>query len=284
MENGLTIDVEEWYHLCGSYPLPEPEGRDRRVMENTSAILALLHDFSVTATFFILGSVAQAEPTLAPLIAGGGHEIASHGWSHELVTKLAPEEFREELRRTADLLEQQTGRRPLGYRAPQWSLGPLTPWAFKILREEGYRYDSSLTPLPFVGDRRGPRIPHLIAGGLLEFPPLVTPFPGINLPTGGGWGFRFFPRSFITGSIGRLNDRGSPAVLYLHPREMEPDGPRVRLSPFREFVVYGPRRSVADRLRPLLSRYRFTSLERLADQWDTASSFRHTMPPRPFPP
>ena len=284
MENALTIDVEEWYHLCGSGSLPEPAVKDRRVMKNIEAILALLDEFGVRATFFMLGGVAEAEPTLAPLIAKAGHEIASHGWSHRLVTTLTPEEFREELRRTGDLLGQQTGGRPIGFRAPQWSLGAVTPWAFEILREEGYRYDSSLNPLPFVGDRRGMRIPHRIAGGLLEFPPLVTPFPGVNLPTGGGWGFRFFPRFLVSGGIRALNEKGCPAVLYIHPREMDPDGPRTPLSPFKEFVVYGPRHSVADRLRPLLARYRFTTLECLADLWDTASSFRHTMPPQPSPP
>jgi peptidoglycan-N-acetylglucosamine deacetylase len=281
MENALTIDVEEWYHLCGPDPLPEPEGRDRRVVKNTRAILALLHEFGIKATFFVLGSLAEEEPDLAPLIAEGGHEIASHGWSHRLVTTLEPEEFRGELRRTGELLEKQCGRRPVGFRAPQWSLGSSTPWAYEILREEGYRYDSSLNPLPFVGDRRGARVPHQTAGALLEFPPLVTPFPGMNLPTGGGWGLRFFPRSFAMGSIRALNDQGYPALLYLHPREMDPDGPRVKLSPFREFVAYGPRRSAAEVLRPILSRYRFTTLERLTDLWDTASSFRHTMPPQP---
>ncbi len=284
MENALTIDVEEWYHLCGPETLPEVSGRVRRVLNNTRQILALLDEAGIKGTFFLLGCVAEEEPSLAPLIAGAGHEIASHGWSHRLVTTLEPEEFRKELRRTGDLLEAQTGRRPIGFRAPQWSLGAATPWAFRILLEEGYRYDSSLTPLPFVGNRRGLRVPHEIAGGLLEFPPLVTPFPGINLPTGGGWGFRFFPRSLVTGSIRRLNQGGSPAVLFIHPREMEPDGPRVKLTPFREFIVYGPRRSVAERLKPLLSCYRFTTLERLTDLWDTASSSRHTMPLQPFTP
>jgi peptidoglycan-N-acetylglucosamine deacetylase len=281
MENALTIDVEEWYHLCG---VPAPATKERRVLKNTGTILSLLNEYGVKATFFILGSVAETEPELAPLIATAGHEIASHGWSHRLVTTLQPEEFRSELRRTGDLLEHQTGKRPIGFRAPQWSLGAATPWAFKILREEGYRYDSSLNPLPFVGNRHGLRVPHPVVDGLLEFPPLVTPFSGINLPTGGGWGFRFFPRFFADRSIRELNGKGSPAVLYLHPREMEPDGPRVRLSLFKEFVVYGPRRSVTERLQPLMSRYRFTTLEHLADLWDTASSSRHTMPRQPFAP
>ena len=281
MENALTVDVEDWYHVCDAGPLPEAPAVQRRVRQATESLLALLDEYGVKATFFVLGSVSRHDPALVSLIVSSGHEIASHGFSHRLVPELGREGFRDELIRTGDLLERQTGRRPVGFRAPQWSLGASTPWAFEILRKEGYRYDSSLNPLPIVGDRRGSRLPHRIAGGLLEFPPLVTSFPGINLPTGGGWGFRFFPQQLVTWSIRRLNEEGYPAVLYLHPREMEPNGPRLKLSPLREFVVYGPRRSVADRLRPLLSRYRFTTLEHLADSWDTASSFRHTMPPQP---
>lgn len=284
MENALTIDVEEWFHVCGVGQLPDVITSERRVRHAVELILTLLADYGITATFFVLGSVARHDPGMVSLIASSGHEVASHGFSHRLVPELGRDGFRDELRRTGELLARHAGRNPVGFRAPQWSLGRAAPWAFDILCEEGYRYDSSLNPLPFVGERHGSRIPHRVSGGLLEFPPLVTRLPLINLPTGGGWGFRFFPLPLVTGSIRRLNDRGCPAVLYLHPREMDPDSPRMKLSPFREFVVYGPRRSAADRLRALLSSHRFTTLERLTDLWDTASSFRHSMPPRPSPP
>lgn len=247
---------------------------ERQVRPNVERILALLAEHGIAATFFLLGSVAEEDQTLAPLIASAGHEIASHGWSHRLVTSLSPDEFRAELRRTGEIIERQTGRRPVGFRAPQWSLSrEKTPWAFTILAEEGYRYDSSLNPLPFVGERRGPRTPHRIetaAGSLVEIPPLTTPSPFGHLPTGGGWGFRFFPEAVIVATIRRLNRKGAPAVLFVHPREMDPEGPRLPLPPLRSFVAYGPRRSARQRLRSLLGRFRFTTLGQLVDVWDTA--------------
>lgn len=272
--NALTIDVEEWFHVCAPPGGPVPRQGEERVGAAVERILDLLAGGGVKATFFVLGCVAEQHPALVPAIAAAGHEIASHGWSHRLVTGLSPAEFRDEIRRTGDLLERQTGRRPTGFRAPQWSLcRQRTPWAFSILREEGYRYDASLSPLPFVGNRRGPREPHAIltpAGRVVEIPPLVTPTPFGNLPTGGGWGFRFFPERVIAATIRRLNRRGTPAVLFLHPREVDPEGPRLPLPPLRSFVAYGPRCSAEGRLRSLLGRFEFTTLAQLVDVWDTA--------------
>lgn len=269
IENAITVDVEDWYHVCGLERLPQVPSSSRRVVRNTQKILALLDGFGVKGTFFVLGSVAEAEPGLVPEIAAAGHEIASHGWSHALVYDQGPAAFRDEIRRTADLLESQCGHRPVGFRAPQWSLGHA-PWAFPILAEEGCRYDSSLNPLPFVGDTRGSRTPYRRAEGLLEFPPLVTHSVLGNLPTGGGWGFRFFPARLIERGISGLNRQNAPAVLYLHPRELDPEGPRLPLPALKSFAAYGPRRDAADRLSRLLAGFRFTTLDRLADTWDSA--------------
>lgn len=273
-QNALTIDVEDWYHICGLAAEPDVLPAERRVRQNVESVLALLEEFGIKATFFILGSVADDDPALAPMIAGKGHEIASHGWSHRLVSTLSPDEFRNEIQRTGRLLEGQTGCRPIGFRAPQWSVSrAATPWVFKILREEGYRYDSSCNPLSLVGDPQGPRAPFKVdtpAGSLIEIPPMVTPTPFGNLPTGGGWGFRLFPQVLIAGTIRRLNRDGLPAVLYLHPREMESDGPRLKLSSFRSFAAYGPRSDAVKRLRNFLDRFRFTTLTQLVDSWDIA--------------
>lgn len=267
-ENVITVDVEDWYHICGwgGDPPPTPPGQGR-VLQNVTKLLQLLAEYRVQATFFVLGAVADAEPELIPLIAAHGHEIASHGYSHRLVPKLGPTGFRDELRRTGRLIERQWGRRPVGYRAPQWSLGRSDTWAFAILREEGYLYDSSMCPLPFVGDRTGPLTPFCIntpEGSLVEIPPMVTPAPGCNLPTGGGWGFRFFPAWLIRQTMRSYNRQGSGAVIYLHPREMDPAGPRLAFSPLQSFAVYGPRISVEKRLRWLLERFTFTTLEKMA--------------------
>lgn len=272
MKNAITIDVEDWFHVCGWDGDPHGEALQRRVLPNIELILALLAEFDVRATFFVLGAVAEEEPSLVPLIVAGGHEIASHGYSHQLVPNLGPERFRDEIRRTGDILGRQAGRMPIGFRAPQWSLRLSDPWAFEILVSEGYRYDSSLNPLPFVGDGAGHRFPFELRAGsgkILEIPPMVTPFVTGNLPTGGGWGFRFFPFRMIAATVRRYNSAGNPAVFYLHPREMEVDGPRLSLSLLRSFAVYGARREAGSRLRYLLERFRFGTLEQMVESWES---------------
>jgi polysaccharide deacetylase family protein (PEP-CTERM system associated) len=233
----------------------------------------LLDEHHQKSTFFMLGSVAESDPALAPMICSAGHEIASHGYSHRLVTDLTPQQFRDELQLTQRILLEQTGERPFGYRAPRWSLSEQSGWAFAILREQGYRYDSSLTPLPFAGNSRGSRTAYRLEGegaGLLEIPPMVTRSWIGNLPTGGGWGFRFFPFRMICATIEELNRRHHPAVLYLHPREVDPDGPRLDLPTLKRFVSYGSRTDAAPRLSELLRRYQFITLKELVDKWQHA--------------
>jgi len=264
--NALTIDVEDWYHVCGVEQKQSIPRNSWRVCAATERILTLLAEYRVKATFFVLGSVAAAEPELVKRIAGAGHEVASHGWSHRLIHQLTPDQFRAELAQTEDVIQAQAGYLPVGFRAPQWSVSARTPWVHDILAERGYRYDSSLTPLPFIGDRKGSRVPYRIAGaggGVYEFPPLVTPTWFGNLPTGGGWGFRFFPPALVEYTVGRLNASGKPAVLYLHPRDVDPDGPRLSLPPLKRFAAYGTRNDAVPRLRRLLEGFRFTTLKEL---------------------
>lgn len=242
---------------------------------NLEKILALLDQYRQKATFFMLGSVAENDPSLAPMICSAGHEIASHGYSHRLVTDLTKHQFREELQLTERILLEQTGQRTVGYRAPQWSMSEeKTGWAFAVLREQGYRYDSSLNPLPFAGNSRGNRTAYRLEGdgaGLWEIPPMVTRSWMGNLPTGGGWGFRFFPFRMVCATIEELNHGHHPAVLYLHPREMDPDGPRLDLPALKRFVSYGTRTDAAPRLSELFRRYRFITLKELVDEWQHAS-------------
>ncbi len=273
--NALTVDVEDWYHVCGSVgSISVPPRRSWRVQCNVEKILALLDEHGQKATFFMLGSVAENNPSLAPMISLAGHEIASHGYSHRLVSDLTPQQFRDELLLTERILMEQTGQRPFGYRAPQWSLSDQTSWAFAILLEQGYRYDSSLNPLPFVGNSRGVRTAYRLEGegaGLWEIPPMVTRLWSGNMPTGGGWGFRFFPLMMICKTVDALNRNNHPAVLYLHPREVDPSGPRLDLPPLKRFVSYGTRMDAAPRLRKLFGRYRFITLKELVDEWQHVS-------------
>ncbi|MFZ2947971.1 MAG: polysaccharide deacetylase family protein [Desulfuromonadaceae bacterium] len=273
--NALTVDVEDWYHVCGAgAALPVPPRGSWRVHHNLERILALFDEHGQKGTFFMLGSVAESDPALAPMICSAGHEIASHGYSHRLVPDLTPQQFRDELLQTERILLEQTGQRPCGYRAPQWSLSEQTARPFAILRELGYRYDSSLNPLPFVGNSRGSRTPYRLPGegaDLWEIPPMVTRSWIGSLPTGGGWGFRFFPLRMVCATIDELNRSRHPAVLYLHPREVDPAGPRLDLPSLKRFVSYGGRTDAAPRLSELFRRYRFITLKEMVYEWQHAS-------------
>jgi len=266
VRNAVTIDVEDWYHVCGVGDIPRIH-RDRwRVVSATERILALLQEFEIKATFFVLGCVAEAVPGLVERIAGLGHEIASHGWSHSLLHDLTPDQFRRELEQTEEVLQVLSGERPVGFRAPQWSVSERTPWVHGILAERGYRYDSSMTPLAIIGNPGGSRIPYPVrtaGGNIWEIPPLVSPTWFGNLPTGGGWGFRFFYHGLVEGTLRDLNAAGQPGVLYLHPRDVDPGGPRLKLPHLKRFVAYGLRNDARYRLRPLLEHFRFTTLKEL---------------------
>jgi polysaccharide deacetylase family protein (PEP-CTERM system associated) len=274
MCNALTVDVEDWYHVCGIGKQAVAPRPTWRVAENVEKILDLLDRFRCKATFFMLGSVAESLPELASLIAAKGHEIASHGYSHTLLSDMDRQQFSDELLRTGQILFEQTGRRPVGYRAPQWSVSPRTPWVDDILTEHGYLYDSSRTPLPIVGDSSAPRYPYRIAtdhGPLWEIPPMVTPVRLTNLPTGGGWGFRLFPIAMICATVNGYERAHAPAVLYVHPRDVDPDGHRLRLSYLKRFAAYGTRTDATKRISVLLERYRFMTLEDMVATWQSAS-------------
>lgn len=254
--------------------MPVPPRGSWRVRRNLEKILALLGEHRQKGTFFMLGSVAESDPALAPMICSAGHEIASHGYSHRLVPDLTPQQFRDELLLTERILMEQTGQRPCGYRAPQWSLSEKTSWPFAILREQGYRYDSSLNPLPLVGNANGSRTPYPLPGEgavLWEIPPMVTRSWIGNLPTGGGWGVRFFPFRMICATIEELNRSHCPAVIYIHPRDVDPAGPRLDLPRLKRFASYGARTDAALRLCELFTRYRFITLKEMVDEWQYVS-------------
>jgi polysaccharide deacetylase family protein (PEP-CTERM system associated) len=263
----MSIDVEDWFHvenLKAAIPRESWEGRPLRVERNTDRLLELLDERDVRATFFVLGWVAERCPSLVRRIAASGHEVACHGYGHELVYELSADEFREDVRRCKELLEELTGARVRGYRAPSFS---ITDWSISILRELGFAYDSSAFPT-FAHDRYGS------LAGVAAGKPVVELEPGFHeicvsclmvgargLPWGGGGYFRLMPYGVFRGGVARILRSGQPYVFYIHPWEIDPDQPRVnglsRLHEFRHYV--GLTRTEA-RFDSLLSDFRWASV------------------------
>jgi polysaccharide deacetylase family protein (PEP-CTERM system associated) len=273
--NALTVDVEEYYHGYDFEAALGAEGLRRlpsRVVMQTERLLDRLDAHRARGTFFTLGVVAQRHPRLVRAIVERGHEIACHGWDHTPVFRLGPAGFRADVRRAKQAVEQAAGRLVRGYRAPNYSIRRDTPWAFTVLVEEGFVYDSSMYPV--VHDRYGypdaPRFPHVAQSvdGLdfWEVPVGTARFAGVNLPLGGGY-FRLFPAALVTGAVAAVNRReGRPVVFYVHPWELDPEQPRPRMSFTRRFRHYTGLAGAEAKLATLLGAFAFASIEAVFEQ------------------
>lgn len=265
--NVLSVDVEEYYHAAifrnGTKALA---GRrfESRVEQSIERLLALLSDHHTNATFFILGEVAATHPSVVRKIAGERHEVACHGDRHEDVYRQTPWEFRADVRRAKARLEDLIGDAVIGYRAPNFSIGPAQSWAYEILLEEGFRYDSSMYPI--LHDRYGqpgaPRFPYEIwrngPAMLVEFPIGTARLLGMNLPIGGGGYFRLSPFALIRLGIQRVNAREQqPVMFYLHPWELDPDQPRPPMAWHHRFRHYVGLEKEAAKLACLVGQFRF---------------------------
>ena len=249
MLNALTIDVEEYFHAHAYERVIERSSWDRlpsRVAGNTRRVLSILREHDTRATFFVLGWVAERHPELVREIAAGGHELATHGHAHERLYRQTREQFTADLERAMDALRAAAGTdQPiLGYRAPAFSLTDDSRWALDVLREHGFRYDSSLLPLANGHGshesalRGGKR--YGISGAarfaarlddLWEFPVSTVSFGGRNWSVAGGGLFRLLPLWVNRRMIDRINAEGQPAIVYLHPWEFDPDEPEVPGAP-----------------------------------------------------
>jgi polysaccharide deacetylase family protein (PEP-CTERM system associated) len=267
MKNALTFDVEEYFHAEAFARVLRPEEwptLESRVTRATERLLDILDRDRVRATFFVLGWVAERHPSLVREIASLGHEIACHGYGHRMIQHLTRQEFELDVTRAKRALEDATGRAVLGYRAPTFSIMRETLWSLDVLSEAGFRYDSSIFPV--VHDRYGipdaPRFPHRLRAPngceITEFPMSTVEILGRRLPVAGGGYFRLFPYGLTRRAITRINAReGRPAMVYLHPWEIDPDQPRLPVGPltrFRHLVNVG--RTEA-RLTRLLSDFSF---------------------------
>jgi len=271
----LSFDVEEYFQVEAAarsgVRREDWQGFAARLGPSVDRVLQALADHQASATFFVLGWVAQQEPEVVRRIADAGHEIASHGMEHRMLQRLTPDEFRQDLLDSRRMLEDLSGQPVIGYRAPTFSITHDTAWALDVLAETGFQYDSSVFPIHH--DRYGvPGAPTDIhraigpaGGGLLEIPPLTLRFAGTNWPVGGGGYLRLLPVRVVGRALTRAARRQRPGLLYLHPWELDPGQPALpmpRLTRFRHRV--GLRRTES-KLRRLLRRFRFTSIGRHLD-------------------
>ena len=276
--NAMTVDVEDYFHVSvfdGILPRASWDTLESRVVENTARLLDIFDEHAIRATFFILGWVAERFPDLVRRIAGRQHEIASHGHAHRLVYDQTPAAFREDVRRAKRVLEDVSGKRVFGYRAPSYSITPRSLWALDVLVEEGYQYDSSIFPIRH--DRYGiavsQRQPYRIGrahGSLVEFPGSTTRVGPVNLPIAGGGYFRILPYRWTRWGISRVNRLEQRAVVfYLHPWEIDPGQPRLAAGRLGTFRHYRNLELTESRLRQLLSDFKFGTMEALVRQLGT---------------
>jgi polysaccharide deacetylase family protein (PEP-CTERM system associated) len=282
MLNALTVDVEDYFqvtaferYICRD----EWEKKPARVYDNTQKILALFDELSVKGTFFVLGWVAERFPELVKEISRQGHEIACHGYGHELVYKIGPDRFRSDIRRAKACIEDIIGVAIEGYRAPSYSITKDALWALDILIEEGFTYDSSIFPVyhDIYGIPDSPRFPYKISrlgGTILEFP--LTTFPvkfagrELRVPIAGGGYLRLFPASIISHGISRINRCDiQPTVLYFHPWEIDPTQPRIRAGIKSRFRHYLNLHKMEGRLRFLLKNIQYGTMREVLTSLDT---------------
>lgn len=267
IRNAMTVDVEDYFHVeafSGHIDRNTWGERESRVVNNTQRLLDLFDRFQVRATFFVLGWVAERHPQLVKDIAARGHEIACHGWSHRLVYKQSPPEFRDETARAKKLLEDMVGAPVIGYRAASYSVVDKSLWALDILCDLGFTYDSSIFPIRHdnygIPDANVSPYRHRTPADneIVEFPLTTFELLGWRLPVSGGGYFRVFPYGLTRAALGRINRRERrPFIFYLHPWEIDPQQPRIEAGWFSRFRHYTNLEKCEARLCRLMSEFSF---------------------------
>ena len=270
MRNALSVDVEDWFQVGAFETVISRDSwptREVRVERNTDDVLALFDQAGIKGTFFTLGWVAERYPALIRRIVDAGHEIASHGYGHDRVFTFTPDQFAADLKRTRKLLEDASGQKVSGYRAPSFSIDQRTPWAHEVLAEQGYDYSSSVAPIKHdhYGWADAPRFAfHPIKGSdFLEIPVTTAELGPKRLAAGGGGFFRLLPYAFSRWAIRQVNGRDArPAIIYFHPWEIDPDQPRVENAPLKSKLRHYTKLDVmADKLRRLTQDFEWERLD-----------------------
>ncbi len=292
--NAFTVDVEDYFHvaaLSSAITRDSWSRRELRVADNIERLLGILAERDVHATFFVLGWLAERAPALVRRIADAGHEIACHGFSHRLVYKQTPSEFREETIRAKNYLEDTVGHAVLGYRAASFSVTKQSLWALDVLIDLGFRYDSSIFPIhhDLYGLPGATPEPHRVSAPsgrtLAEFPMSAASFFGVQVPVSGGGYFRILPYWLTRAGLRQINEqRKRPFAFYLHPWELDPGQPRIRVGAFSRFRHYTNLSRCEARLQRLLGDFAFTTMHEALQQHGLVSLERAsaTRPLRPL--
>ena len=267
--HGLSVDVEDYFHVEAFSDRLTPEmwpSFPGRVVENTHRLLELFAKFGARSTFFVLGWVAEREPKLVRDIADAGHEVGCHSYLHRCIYRLTPEQFREDTHRAIAAIEDATGKKLAGYRAPTFSICRKSLWAVEILAQQGFHYDSSVFPIhhDLYGMPRAPRFPFRWDCGrghsIFEIPLMTARILGINFPAGGGGYLRILPMSYTNWALRRAEQEERPGVVYLHPWEIDPGQPRIRGRLKSRLRHYSNLKHMEGRLCNLLEKWKFTTL------------------------
>ena len=262
MTNIFTVDLEDWFHVCGVSALSREKwsALPSRVGTTTRWLLDTLDANSVRATFFVLGWIAEEHPQLVADIQGAGHDIGSHGHEHVRAYELGADAFAADLQKSISALRSAGVPPVTAFRAPEWSINDRSMWALDTLARSGFTTDASMAPVKIVGSTTYSRLPHVrqtASGPITEVPPLVVDRFGQVMPLGWGWGLRMSSPRRVLRRIEEVNRAGSPAVLAVHPWEFDVDPPKVRLPASLHFAHYFRLDGFRDRLRSILAGAQF---------------------------
>ncbi|WP_321413116.1 XrtA system polysaccharide deacetylase [uncultured Desulfobacter sp.] len=268
--NLLTFDIEDWFHILdlpGTNSADQWKELESRVKKNTNKILDLLDQYQTKATFFILGWIAERHPDLVLEIYKKGHEVASHGYGHQMVTSLSKNEFRQDLLKSREILKNITGEYPVSYRCPGFSITRENDWALEEIAKCGFLYDASIYPGKH-GHGGHPLFDSKIVkvqfkatkNELVEFPVSVASILGKEMCFSGGGYLRLLPLFLIQRKFNEFATADKSVVTYLHPREFDPNGPKLDMPLKRKFRSYVNVNSAEKKMICLLQKYNFTSL------------------------
>jgi len=272
--NALTVDVEDWFQVANLQSIvkyDEWDTYESRINYTIVRILKLLAKNETQATFFVLGWIAERNPSLVRWIAENGHEIATHGYSHQSIYEQSRADFKNDIGKSIDILVNITGKPILGYRAPNYSIAPDTMWALEVLAEIGLKYDSSIFPIKHNrgGFLNAPRFPFIIdlqqSGKLVEFPLSTIRIMGNNFPIAGGAYLRLYPYWFIKSALQKLNNTGKPVIIYFHPWEIDTHQPRLKLNFLSKLKHYGNLAATEQKLKALLCDFPFAPISKVLE-------------------